>query len=228
MRAQTMSELLCGFAREAQASERDAVVVENPFIRRSAEFAAERFAAGQIRGLIRQVFSSGVTPAIRQVVFSGIDAEADVGGVCRKVGETLAAETGKDVVLITSGAPPELDRGTEPFQGMRKAAKHVDGKLWSLELSNESSHIVGSSLVAYFKEVRREFEYSIVAASAGVADEAVVMGQAADGIILVLSALRTRRAAALRFREALGSARLLGTILTDREFPIPSAIYRRL
>ena len=227
MRAQTMSELLCGFAREAQASERDAVIVENTFIRRSAEFAVERFAAGQIRGLIRQVFTSGVSPAIRQVVFSGIDAEADVGGVCRKVGETLAAETGKDVVVITSGAPPELARGIDPFE-VRKVAKHVDGKLWSLQLSNDSSHVAGSSLVAYLKEVRREFEYSIVAASAGVADEAVVMGQAADGIILVLSALRTRRAAALRFREALGSSRLLGTILTDREFPIPSAIYRRL
>jgi hypothetical protein len=222
-----MSELLCGFAREAQASKRDAVVVENTFIRRSAEFAAERFAAGQIRGLIRQVFSSGVTPAIRQVVFSGIDAEADVGGVCRKVGETLAAETGKDVVVITSGAPSELARGIDPLE-VRKVARHLDGKLWSLELSNDSSHVAGSSLVAYLKEVRREFEYSIVAASAGVADEAVVMGQSADGIILVLSALRTRRAAALRFREALGSSRLLGTILTDREFPIPSAIYRRL
>jgi Mrp family chromosome partitioning ATPase len=56
------------------------------------------------------------------------------------------------------------------------------------------------------------------------------MAQFADGIILVLSALRTRRATALRAKEMLegAHARLLGTILTDRVFPIPESLYRRL
>jgi len=56
------------------------------------------------------------------------------------------------------------------------------------------------------------------------------MAQFADGIVLVLSALHTRRAAAIKTREVLERAqvRLLGTVLCDRLFPIPEAIYRWL
>jgi Mrp family chromosome partitioning ATPase len=56
------------------------------------------------------------------------------------------------------------------------------------------------------------------------------MAQFADGIILVLSAHRTRRVVARRIKEVLEEtkARVLGTVLTDRVFPIPEGIYRRL
>jgi len=83
-------------------------------------------------------------------------------------------------------------------------------------------------LKAYMEEIRREFEYSIVAASGGDPNETLAIGQSADGIVLVLSAMRTRRAGAVRVRDALAQLHLLGTVLTDREFPIPATIYRRL
>jgi Mrp family chromosome partitioning ATPase len=56
------------------------------------------------------------------------------------------------------------------------------------------------------------------------------MAQFADGTVLVLSADRTRRVAARKIKEKLdgANARLLGVILSDRVFPIPEAIYRRL
>jgi Mrp family chromosome partitioning ATPase len=56
------------------------------------------------------------------------------------------------------------------------------------------------------------------------------MAQFADGIILVLSAHRTRRAMARKIKETLEAAqvRILGTVLSDRVFPIPERIYRRL
>ena len=88
-----------------------------------------------------------------------------------------------------------------------------------------------ASLHSYLGEVRREFEYSIVEAPpAGESNEATAMAQFADGIILVLSAQRTRRIAARKIKEALeeAQARLLGTVLSDRSFPIPERIYRRL
>jgi hypothetical protein len=42
--------------------------------------------------------------------------------------------------------------------------------------------------------------------------------------------LHTRRRAALQTKRALEEAgvRLLGTVLADREFPIPQNLYRRL
>jgi Mrp family chromosome partitioning ATPase len=56
------------------------------------------------------------------------------------------------------------------------------------------------------------------------------MAEFTDGIVLVLSAQHTRRAAALRIKEKVDEAhvRLLGTVLSDREFPIPQRLYRRL
>jgi Mrp family chromosome partitioning ATPase len=56
------------------------------------------------------------------------------------------------------------------------------------------------------------------------------MAQLADGIVLVLSAQHTRRITARKVKEQLeaAQARFLGTVLSDRVFPIPERIYRRL
>ena len=56
------------------------------------------------------------------------------------------------------------------------------------------------------------------------------MAQFADGIVLVLAAHRTRRVTARKVKEALevSQARVLGTVLSERMFPVPEGIYRRL
>jgi Mrp family chromosome partitioning ATPase len=56
------------------------------------------------------------------------------------------------------------------------------------------------------------------------------VGQLADGIILVLDARSTRRATARKIKETLQGARsqILGTVLSERVFPVPESIYRRL
>ena len=61
-------------------------------------------------------------------------------------------------------------------------------------------------------------------------ESAIDIGQLADGVVLVLSAQKTRRAAALKIKQALDErgVRLLGTILIDREFPVPERVYRNL
>ena len=223
-----MSAVLCGFGRKSEASERSVILEKNRVIERAAGFSTERFANEQIRGLVRQVFVSGLGVSVRQVVFSGIEPGVDVEGVCSQVAESLAAETAKSVVVVTRSAQTDLHCELEPIESVRAAAMQVDTNLWSLRLPAEGNQIQARWLKAYMEEVRRKFEYSIVTASAGDPHEALAMGQAADGIILVLSAMRTRRAGALRFRDALAQLHLMGTVLTDREFPIPTAIYRRL
>jgi hypothetical protein len=79
----------------------------------------------------------------------------------------------------------------------------------------------------FMQQVRQQFSYSIVAASSAPASEPR-LAEFADGMVLVISALRTRRAAARKLLEDLSHVRLLGTVLQDREFPIPEGIYRRL
>jgi hypothetical protein len=222
-----MSTVLYGLGRESEASERNSAVEGKKSVQ-PAVFSAERFAGDQIRGLVRQVFTSGLTPPVHQIVLSAIEAEIDIDEICRKVGETLAAETDKEVVVVTSGPHPDCNLELESMEPVRRAATQVNKNLWSVQLSNDRRHIPTRSLQSYMAKIRREFEYSILAASGGEPHEALAMGQASDGVILVLSAMRTRRAGAIRFRDALAQLRLLGTVLTDREFPIPAAIYRRL
>jgi Mrp family chromosome partitioning ATPase len=113
---------------------------------------------------------------------------------------------------------------------LRQVASRLRNNLWQLP---NAGQILGASdlLLSYLAQVRREFEYSIVEGPpAGKSHEATMMAQYADGVILVLSAHRTRRVMARKIKQALegARARILGTVLSDRVFPIPEGIYRRL
>jgi Mrp family chromosome partitioning ATPase len=60
--------------------------------------------------------------------------------------------------------------------------------------------------------------------------ETRLLGQIADGVILVLDERRTRRATAREAKAVLqaANARLLGVVINERQFPIPESIYRKL
>lgn len=201
----------------------------------------EKFAEEQVRGLVRQVFLAGTPRPARQVVFSAIDAGTDVHWLCRRVGETLASERTGDVAVVGVSSLPMAgglagpeNVGTLEYRDSRsplkKMASRISRNCWLLRTAEQICDR-GESLQAYLGQIRQEFEYSVLAASpAGESDEATAMAQSADGIILVLSAERTRRAAALKVKEAMDGAqlRILGTVLSDREFPIPQRLYQRL
>jgi hypothetical protein len=205
---------------------------------RGGTWSPESFAHQQILGLVRQIFLSNSASPVRQVVFSAVEAETDVRGICRQVGEALAAETPGKIGVM--GGFPRLvsDLGTEESADdsrqppLRRIATRVRGNLWLVPGSpGDEENRTAASLHSYLGELRREFEYSIVeAAPAGDSNDTTAMAQFADGIVLVLSAERTRKATARKVKQALEAApaRLLGTVLIDRVFPIPERIYRRL
>ena len=199
----------------------------------------EAFADEQIRGLVRQVFSTGLNPPVQQVVFSPVERETDVRSLCTWVGEVLAQEKVAEIAIIDetevslerSPSRADLEAHSQyRSTPIRQLATSIHRNVWLVpprSAGPDSCH--RSSLCAYMAELRREFEYSIVAAPApSVSSAALEMARFADGIILVLSAQHTRRVTALKVKNALGSVRLLGTVLSDREFPMPTSIYRRL
>jgi hypothetical protein len=205
-------------------------------------WSAERFAHEQIRGLVRQVFSPNVAPAVRQVVFSAVDFTTEIRGICRQVGETLARETFADVAIVAEQSfsddsdthqPPTLPyRETRQMTPLRETATRVRHNLWLVPMTDSGEETRStSSLQRRLRDIRREFDYSIVVGSATEeSDDAMAMAQFADGMILVLSTEHTRRITARKIREAIDAAqiRLLGAVLSDREFPVPARIYRRL
>ena len=226
---------------ETPAAVPDAVQPEVERLREPAGWNPESFAQQQIRGLVRQVFFSNAARPVRQVVCSALESETDMRGLCRSVGEALALQTTATVAVV--GGYPRLlqaDAREDPAgrslsdagMPLRHISARVRGNLWLVpDAENGGDPVTAASLHSYLGEVGRQFEYSIVQAPcAGEADGAAAMGQFADGIILVLSAHHTRRAAARKIKAALEAAqvRILGAVLSDRMFPIPEAIYRRL
>ena len=84
---------------------------------------------------------------------------------------------------------------------------------------------------ARFAELREQFHYILVSAPPFTREtESTLMGQLADGIVLIVEANQSRREAVLRIKERLENAQvqLLGAVLDQRTFPIPEFLYRKL
>jgi hypothetical protein len=198
----------------------------------------DNFAREQMRGLVRQVFLSNAERPVRQVVVSALDPESDVKNICRLVGEALVLETNASIAVVGEYPQALQDAETGDYGDggghtpLRHSATRVRGNLWLVPaLPKDGDRGATSLILSYLGEMRREFEYSVVEGPlAGDSNQAIAMAQFADGIILVLSATHTRRVAARNIKETLEAAhaRILGTILSDRVFPIPQSIYRRL
>lgn len=231
--------VMSGAVLFARTAGREEARPQDRTISRAGGWNPEVFAHEQIKGLVRQVFFSSVERPVRQIVFSAVEPEADVRNLCRRVGEALALETTGSVAVVGEGLqvlqdaevyPPTERSVRDGSTPLRQTAICVRENLWLLPAAKKNQDcITTASLHLYLGEVRREFDYSIVEAP-GEANVATAMAQFADGIILVLSAHRTRRIMARKIKEALerAQARILGTVLSDRDFPIPQGIYRRL
>ena len=232
---------LFGPGEAAQAVEADQPRAHVKTLYPANSWNPENFAREQIRGLVRQVFFSSAASPVRQVVFSAVDADTDVRSICRKVGEALALETAENIAVAgnfpqllhkpgnaASSPDPATDRDAHPAQN---AILHRPN-LWLVPLADyEAAAPSTAALHSRLCKLRAEFAYSVVEApSVGMSNEATTIAQLADGIILILSAERTRRARAFTIKERLEAARvrILGTVLSDREFPMPEGIYRRL
>jgi len=199
----------------------------------------EDFAREQIRGLVRRVFFATRARPVKQVVFSAAEPHLDVAFICEQVARALAAETSSQVALVDQqqgleefGRSPARSRGSAPIK-VRSAQMALN--LWRVpkdglgEYSKESG--AGHHWLSCLAELRNEFEYAVIhGPPAAVSSEAALLGQMTDGIILVLGAHSTRRATARKIKETLEAAqsRILGTVLSERTFPMPERIYRRL
>lgn len=202
-----------------------------------------RFGQDQIRSLVQQVFSpGGKTP--RQVVFSGVDQNANVGKICLQVGRALALQSPGGVCIVEmhpptmEGAledrPPNSVLGHERFASFRNSGLQLSKRLWLVPadtfLGNEKD-LSAAWLRGRLDELRLDFDFTIFhAPAAGQYSDALLLGHLCDGVVLVLSANSTRRVAAMKVKDRLFSANahLLGTVLSNRSFPIPEGIYRML
>ena len=205
----------------------------------------------QLQGLIHRVFFPGWPKPAHQVVLMATDERTDTATICAQLARAMAsqlpgkicaveASRGLYRLLENADAPAQplansCDVARAPLrqaQGRLSPATPVGKNLWLLPaeaLFPEETN-VELNLQSRISELRREFEYVLLRAPAAQPARAALMGSLTDGVLLVVQANVTRRAAAARMVEMIhaANARLLGVILAGRTFPIPEAIYEWL
>ncbi len=213
---------------------------------RPAAWDPERFGAEQIRGLVRQIFLAGGSQACRQVVVSAVDVHTDVAELCLQVGRTLSEDTEKSACIVeatqvaaeleeASGRMTDAPIWDGTLGALRDCCRQVAHQLWLLPSEafwgERGEYSSTDRLLRRLDQLRAEFDFSVVQApAAGLDGTAALLGRLSDGVILVVEAHATHRLAAQKALANLraAEARLLGTVLSERRFPIPDKLYRRL
>ena len=213
---------------------------------RRVSWDPNRFAEEQIRWLVRQVFFPPQPDGPRQIVFSAVQ-HTDIGAICIQVGETLSDEVSGSIcvveadvharefesILLNNGR--QRGAGQKTFPPLRNSSRKISDQLWLVPLKtflgDHQYDLSSAWLRERLAELRLEFDYTVIQAPpAGLYSEAALLGQLSDGMILVLQANSTRRAAAKKVKQMLQATnvRLLGAVLSERTFPIPQKLYRKL
>jgi succinoglycan biosynthesis transport protein ExoP len=200
--------------------------------------------------LVQQVFLSNTEQAPTVVVFAGMNHGNGCSQICASVAELLAADPLRSVCLVEanfrSPVVPGLyvatnGRGftdalfrTGPI---RSFCKPVDatGNLWSLScgaISPDSPALLASSaLRERIAELRAEFEFVVIDAAplARYAD-AIALGRAADGLVLIVEAGVTRRDETAEAVANLRACRIniLAAVLNKDTAAVPEKIYKHL
>ncbi len=205
------------------------------------------FAEEQIRWLVRQVFFPGWPKPARHVVFSAVDPCTKVAEICLEVGSVLSSQVAGSVCVIEANPHnPELeslfggkafasDSGEDGLGTLRNSARRIASKLWlaplRLLLGETGAGPSHAWLERRLSDFRGDFDYTVLhAPPAGLYSETAIMGRLNDGVVLVIEAHHTRRVTAQKAKQVLQAAnvKVVGTVLSERTFPIPQAIYRHL
>lgn len=218
-------------------------------LRDRAGLNLDRIARDECLKLVQRVFLMRTRESSRAVVFAGIDHGNGCTRICARAAQALAENVPGSVCIVDANLrSPSLARFfgvaedcglTDSLlgQGLIRRFTHQlrPSNLWLLSCgspSADSSVLLHSDrLKSWMAAVREEFDYVLIdAPPLNQYADAVLFGQSADGLVLVLEANATRRESALRVTESLREAQIavLGAVLNKRTFPIPELLYRRL
>ncbi len=194
-------------------------------------FAETVGADAELLKLVQHVFLAGTNgDARKRVLFCGVEEGSESSHVCAQAARILAEQVSAGVCVVDAGvcAPPTDSSLQKVPQQPRPNLSFVSAKSFGASGDEAAS---AEAVRSKISSLRNDFDYVLIDAPPLTSrGEAILLGKQVDGIILVIEAHRTRRAAARRAKEALDAAnvRLLGTVLNNRTFPVPEKLYRKL
>jgi Mrp family chromosome partitioning ATPase len=182
-------------------------------------------------------------------MFVAIDSPHGCSSLCVDIARLLAENVSGSVCLVESNfRTPTLPKllNVDNHYGLADAlrqegaiknfAKEIGpANCWFLSaglLQQDSLNLLnGERMKERVIELRQVFDYLVIdAPPLNAYADAIALGRLVDGVVVVLEANETRREAALRVTESLRASKIpvLGAVLNNRTFPIPSALYKRL
>ncbi len=201
----------------------------------------------ELTKLVQRLFM--MPDSARSVVFSSVERGAGCTWLATQVARALAAHGRNRVCLVDANlrhpAVHELF-GVANHNGLADAVtdgaplqsylrKSAVPNLWLLTCgsSEKFEQAVGATehMLDCIRQLRQNFDYVIVdAPPMNLYGDAVRLGNAAEGLALVLKANSSRREIAQRMLQEARNAnvRILGAVLNQRTFPIPEKLYKRL
>lgn len=227
---------LLGIFADAPAPARQPIVTpireEN---QRKAVFPASSVHEEQIRSLVQQLFFRADSNPARCVAFVSVDASDEISPLCLEVARSLSSEDRYDVGLIDAHSDPSLlqSRLRIAPPSRPELTWPIAGRLWMVPRqswqSDDMRQQVTEQDLARLRDLTTEFDCSVLWCGS-VSWRTLSIGKLCDGAVLVLTANKTRRLVAAQVRHQLQDAQipLLGTVLTERRFPVPKSLYRSL
>jgi len=189
----------------------------------------------QIHALVQQLFFRPESTPVRHVGLAPVEASTATATLCLEVARTLAEEDRYDVGLIDAH-PDSVPLETQlqiPSPNPAVATWPIAPRLWMVPRQSWLPDTGGRRLtdqnLSRLRELTTEFDFSILWC-APVSWLTASIVQACDGLVLVLTANKTRRLVAAQIQDQLSKAQvpLLGTVLAERRFPVPRGLYRNL
>jgi len=189
----------------------------------------------QIHALVQQLFFGGESGLVRNVGVAPVEGSAQTASLCFDVAKALAEVGSYDVGLIdVSSSPILLQHELEiAAPQTEEATWPVGSRLWLAPRRSwwqEFGHKpMNDQDLSRLRDLMTAFDFSVLYC-APVSWQTARIGQSCDGLVLVLTANKTRRLVAAQLRDQLSKAHVpvLGTVLADRRLPVPRGLYRSL
>jgi hypothetical protein len=226
---------LFGLPTESSPTEQSCIVPIREQVRRTAVSAAAAVHDDQVRALVQQLFFRHESSPIRHVGFVAIEATTETATLCLEIARALAEEDRYDIGLIDAypGSAPLQSKLHILSPNNAEATWPIAPRLWMVPRQSWLEETYGQRAtdhaICKLHELTAEFDFSILWCAPASWLTASI-GQACDGLVLVLTANKTRRLVAAQIKDQLNKAQvpLLGTVLAERRFPVPQGLYRSL
>ena len=185
-------------------------------------------AQNELVKLVQRVFMFPNSGAPRLVVFSSIDKRSGSSEICFGVGDVLAAQVSGSVCMVDANLrSPSLHEllGIGRSPGLTDAMISLDpikdfavpiarGNLWLMPPGSSAGEATGlfasDRWCSRLAELKEEFDYVLIdAPSASMYMDPILLGQKADGVILIVEANSTRRETTRMAKQTFEGAGIL-------------------